>query len=60
MVVRKRIVIHAVVNLAIRVAGAFSTKLPYSPVFAMLRVEELYEGVEGVSVCALGVGSAGP
>ena len=57
--VREGVVIYAVVDFAVRVASAFSTELPYRPIFAMFRVKELYEGVEGVSVCALRVGAAG-
>lgn len=56
--VRKWVVVYTVVDLTVWVAGALSTKLPYRPIFAMLRVEELYEGVEGVSVCALRIGAA--
>jgi hypothetical protein len=58
MVVRERIVIDTVVDFAVWISCSFGTKLPYCPVFSMLRVEELYEGVEGVSICALRVGAA--
>lgn len=56
--VGERVVIYAIVYLTIRVAGAFGAKLPYRPVFAMLRVQELDERVERVPVCALGIGAA--
>lgn len=59
MVVRERIVVYAIVNFTVWVACAFRTKLPNRPVFAMFRVEELDERIEGVSVCALRVGAAG-
>lgn len=58
VVVREWIVIYAVVNLTIRIAGAFGAELPYRPVFAMFRVEELHEGVERVSICTLWIGAA--
>ena len=57
--VRERIVVYAIVDFAVWVARTFSAELPYRPVFAMFRVEELYEGVEGVSIRALWVGAAG-
>ena len=57
MVVGKWIVIHAIVYLAVRIAGAFGAKLPNGPVFAMLRVQKLDERVERVSICALGIGA---
>jgi hypothetical protein len=59
MMVGKRIVIHTVIDLAVWVAGAFGTELPYCPVFAMFRVEKLYERVKGVSVGALRICTAG-
>jgi hypothetical protein len=60
MVVRKRIVVDAVVDLRVGVARSLGAKLPYRPVFAMLGVEELDERVERVAVCALRVGAARP
>lgn len=59
MVIGERVVVYAVVDFAVGIAGAFCAKLPYRPVFAMLRIEKLYEGIERVSVCALRVGATG-
>jgi hypothetical protein len=59
MVVGKRIMIDAVVDFRVWVPCSFSTELPYRPVFAMLGVEELYERVERVAVCALRICAAG-
>lgn len=53
MMVWKGIVVYTVVYLAVWIASAFGTELPYRPVFAMFRIEELDEGVERVTVCAL-------
>jgi hypothetical protein len=58
-VVGERIMVDAVVDLGVGVARPFGAELPYGPVVAMLRVEELYERVEGVAVGALGVRAAG-
>jgi hypothetical protein len=58
MMVGERVVIYAIVYLAVRVAGSLGAKLPYRPVFAMLRVEELDERVKRVPICALGIGAA--
>lgn len=57
--VGKRVVVDAVVDLRVGVAGPFGAELPYGPVIAVLGVEELYEGIERVAVCALRVGAAG-
>lgn len=57
--VGERVVVYAIVYFAVWIASAFGTKLPDCPVLAMLRVEELYERVERVSVSALGVSAAG-
>lgn len=59
MVIGEGVMVDAVVNLAIGVAGAFCTKFPYRPVFAMFCVEEFDEGIERVSVRALGIGATG-
>lgn len=59
MMIWEGVVVYTVVYLAIWVASAFCAKLPYRPVFAMFRVEELYEGVERISVCALRICAAG-
>lgn len=42
VVVGKGVVVYAIVDLAVWIAGALCTELPYRPVFAMLRVEKLY------------------
>lgn len=59
MVIGEGVVVYTVVNLAVRVASAFCTKLPYRPVFTMFGVEELYEGVERIPVRALWIGATG-
>ena len=59
VMVGERVVVYAIVYFAVWIASAFGTKLPDCPVLAMLRVEELDERIEGVSVCALRVGAAG-
>lgn len=55
MVVRKRIVVYAVVDFTVGIACALGAELPYRPIVAMLGVEELDEGIEGVAVCSLRV-----
>lgn len=57
--VRERIVVDTIVDLRIRVSGAFGAKLPDCPVFTMLVVEEFDERVERISVSALGVRATG-
>lgn len=59
VVVRKRVVVDAAVDLRVWVARPFCAELPYCPVVAVLRVEKLYEGVKRVAVRALGIGAAG-
>ena len=46
---------YSIVDLAIRVACAFSSKLPYRPFGAMFVVKEFDEGVSWVAVSALRV-----
>lgn len=53
--IRPRIVPHPSIHSLIWIPGAFSTELPYSPVFAMFRIEEVDDPVEGVSICSLWV-----
>jgi hypothetical protein len=43
MVVREGVVVYAIVDFAVWVACTFGAELPYCPVFAMFRVEELYK-----------------
>jgi hypothetical protein len=57
MVVRERIMVYAVVDLAIWVSRPLSPELPYCPVGAMLAVEPVYERVERVAVSPLWVGA---
>lgn len=59
MVIWERIVVDAVVHLAVGVSGAFGAELPDGPVGAMFAVEPVYERVERVAVRALGVCAAG-
>ena len=59
MVVRERVVVYTIVDLGVGVARSLSAELPYGPVFAMFGVEELYERVKRVAVCALRIGAAG-
>lgn len=54
--VRPREMLYSVVNLAVRIAGAFSAKLPYGPIGAMLIVQKLDKVVSGVAVSALRIG----
>lgn len=51
--------VDAIVDFRIGVACAFGAKFPYSPVVAMLGVEEFHKRIERVAVCALGIGAAG-
>jgi len=51
--------VDPVVDFRVWVARPFGAELPYRPVVAMLGVEELYERVEGVAICALWVCAAG-
>lgn len=44
------------VDLRIRVAGAFSTKLPNCPVLAMLVVEKLDQRIGRVAISSLRIG----
>jgi hypothetical protein len=53
VVVGEWVVIDAVVDFGVWIARPFGAELPYRPVVAMLGVEELYERVEGIPVCAL-------
>lgn len=48
-----RVVPHPVVYGMVGVTCAFGAEFPYSPILAVLRVEEFDEAVEGVSVGAL-------
>jgi len=57
--VGKRIVVDAVIDLRVGVAGSLCTKLPYRPLLTMFRVKELDERVERIPVGALGIGSTG-
>jgi hypothetical protein len=59
MMVGKRVVVDAIVDLRVWVARPFGAKLPYSPVFAMFGVEKLDECIERVAIRALGVSAAG-
>lgn len=54
-----RVMSYPIVDFTIRVAGAFSTELPYCPIGAMLVVEKFHEGIGGVAVGALWVGRGG-
>ena len=54
--VGERKVVDAAVHLRVGVAGTLGAELPYRPIVVMFRVEELYEPVEGIPICALGVG----
>ena len=56
--VRPREMPYSVVDLRIRVAGAFCAELPYGPVLAVFFVEELHEGIERVAVGAGGISGA--
>jgi hypothetical protein len=56
-VVRERVVVDAVVDFGVWVAGALGAELPNCPVVFVLVVEKFYERVEGVAVRALGVGA---
>ena len=49
-------VFYSVVDLAVRIAGTFSTELPYRPVGAMFVVKKLDQGVSWVTVSALRIG----
>ena len=59
MVVGEGVVVDAVVDVRVGVAGALSAELPDGPVVAMLLVEELDQRVERVAVGALRVGATG-
>jgi hypothetical protein len=59
VVVGERVVVYAVVDLRVWVARPFGAELPYRPVVAVLRVEELYERIERIAVGALWIGAAG-
>jgi hypothetical protein len=55
MVVRPRVVPHATVDGLVGISCAFCAEFPDCPFFAVFRVEELDELVEGVAVGELGV-----
>ena len=42
------------VNLRIRISRAFGTKLPDAPILAMLIIQEIHQGVEGVAIRSFG------
>ena len=56
MVVRPWIVPYSAIDLGVRVAGAFCTKLPDRPVLAMLIVKKFDQGVGRIAVSSLRVG----
>jgi hypothetical protein len=58
VVVREWVVVDAVVDVRVWIAGSLGAKLPYGPVVAMLRVEKLDERVERVAIGALRVCAA--
>jgi hypothetical protein len=58
-VIGEGVVVDAVIDLGVWVARPFGAKLPYCPVFAMLRVEKFDEGIERVAIGPLGVRAAG-
>lgn len=55
MVVRPRVMPHAAVDGLIGVPSSFGAEFPDGPFFAVFRVEELDELVEGIAVSELGV-----
>ena len=57
--VREGVVVDAVVDFGVGVAGPLCAELPYGPIVAVLGIEELDECIEGVAVCALGVRATG-
>ena len=46
---------YAIVDLAVRIARTFSTKLPYGPLGAVFVVQKFDKGVGWVTVSALGI-----
>lgn len=57
--IRPGVVSDAVVYELVGIARSLGPELPYSPVLAMLGVEEIDETIERVAICALRVGLRG-
>lgn len=54
MVVWPGEMVDSSIHLRVRVSSALGPKLPYAPLGAMFRVEEINQGVEGIAVRSFG------
>lgn len=52
--VRPGEMVDSSIHLRVRVSSAFRAKLPYTPLRAMFRVEEINQGVKGIAVRSFG------